>query len=192
MKNASGKEIANIPRIHTVVPLPIGSVIVKKSLNPFKSGNKTGVITEIGVNPNTERQAYLMDDGSWVDAFQCELYDPIKIHHAGKVIFHVFKSDDSLMVCIGDVRDWQKDKCLSDFYSEEIGHIVGKICEKFGLSETQESTFEVAELFNPDVEETWEHMTNETVESLTKKMIDAGCQHSEKFSKFIEKGLGLE
>lgn len=47
--------------------------IVKRSGRPFKSGLKIGTAVELTTNPNTDKEAFLMDDGSIVDCSQCKL-----------------------------------------------------------------------------------------------------------------------
>lgn len=165
--------------------LPIGSVIVKKSRKTFKSGSQTGIVTGHGTNPNTDKPAYIVD-ATFVDAQQCELYDPKKIKYADKVVFHVKKEDDQLVVILGSLSDWKGKRRLSDFYTPQIKHIVDKIAEKFSLSEFQESYFEVADLYNQEDESTWDKMTNETEESMVEKLKAVGCTYDQKFCEFID------
>jgi hypothetical protein len=53
----------------------IGKQIIKHSGKPFKSGKKIGIPLEITVNPNSNKKAFLMDDGSVVDCSQTKLYE---------------------------------------------------------------------------------------------------------------------
>jgi|TARA_R110000822_G_scaffold82467_3_gene195080 hypothetical protein len=47
--------------------------IVKHSNKPFKSGEKVGVVKAMAINPHSIKTAFLMDDGSIVDCYQCKL-----------------------------------------------------------------------------------------------------------------------
>lgn len=54
----------------------IGKEIVKHSDKPFKSGFKTGIPKDVGVNPNSNKMAFIMsDDDTYVDCKQCKLKD---------------------------------------------------------------------------------------------------------------------
>ena len=50
-------------------PQMIGKQVVKHSGKPFKGGDKVSVVTQYGINPNTQKEAFLID-GVWVDCFQ--------------------------------------------------------------------------------------------------------------------------
>ena len=52
----------------------IGKRIIKISRKPFKSTFQIGVPIKLTINPHTNKEAFLMDDGSIVDCFKCELY----------------------------------------------------------------------------------------------------------------------
>lgn len=47
--------------------------IIKKSNKPFKSGKQVGMVSEITINPYSEKLGFKMDDGSIVDCYQCNL-----------------------------------------------------------------------------------------------------------------------
>lgn len=51
----------------------VGKMIVKHSGKPFKSGEKEGTVISLTINPHTEKDAFLMNDGSIVDCYQCKL-----------------------------------------------------------------------------------------------------------------------
>lgn len=51
----------------------IGKEIVKHSGKPFKSTLKVGIPVDLTTNPNSNKKAFLMDDGSIVDCFQTKL-----------------------------------------------------------------------------------------------------------------------
>lgn len=65
-------------KVHKIYKNPdwinwVGCEIVKHSNKPFKSGNKVGVVKELTTNPHSNKTAFLMDDGSIVDCYQCKL-----------------------------------------------------------------------------------------------------------------------
>ncbi len=47
--------------------------IVKHSGKPFKSGLKIGIAKKMVINEHSGKLAFLMDDESVVDCFQCKL-----------------------------------------------------------------------------------------------------------------------
>jgi len=51
----------------------IGLTITKKSGKPFKSGLKDGIPLAMAINPYRTGTAFLMNDGSIVNAHQCKL-----------------------------------------------------------------------------------------------------------------------
>lgn len=52
----------------------IGQSAEKTSGKPFLSGEKVGIIRDVGVHPHGKGWAsYLMDDGSWVECFRCKI-----------------------------------------------------------------------------------------------------------------------
>jgi len=51
----------------------VGKVITKHSGKPFKSGEVEGTVVGFTTNPDTNREGFLMDDGSIVDCHQCKL-----------------------------------------------------------------------------------------------------------------------
>ena len=53
----------------------IGKEIEKHSGKPFKSGKKTGIAISMGINPNSGKQGFNMDDGTIVDCMQCKLVE---------------------------------------------------------------------------------------------------------------------
>jgi len=53
----------------------LGKQIIKHSGKPFKSRFKIGIPQEMTTNPNSNKLAFKMDDGSVVDCHQCKLYE---------------------------------------------------------------------------------------------------------------------
>lgn len=51
----------------------LGKEIIKHSNKPFKSGFKTGVPKEMVINEHSNKEAFIMNDGSVVDCYQCTL-----------------------------------------------------------------------------------------------------------------------
>ena len=51
----------------------VGNEIVKHSGKPFKSGLKIGIPNGMGINPNSGKQAFIMDD-CYVDCYQCKFH----------------------------------------------------------------------------------------------------------------------
>jgi hypothetical protein len=58
-----------VQRWHAMVGVPI----VKRSGKPFKSGKKIGVPQSVCVHDHTPNLAFLMDDGSQVECWRCEV-----------------------------------------------------------------------------------------------------------------------
>ena len=56
----------------------IGYTVTKHSGKPFKGGDKIGIVVDMDVNPHSKKPAFLIDDGSLVDCYQCKLYDSVK------------------------------------------------------------------------------------------------------------------
>jgi len=53
----------------------VGFNVVKHSNKPFKSGLQIGLVMGTTINPNSNKQAFIMDDDSIVDCHQVKLID---------------------------------------------------------------------------------------------------------------------
>jgi len=49
--------------------------ITKKSGKPFKNGRKMVTVKGFGVNPYTNKLAFILEDGSFVDRYQCKVIE---------------------------------------------------------------------------------------------------------------------
>lgn len=54
-------------------PMWVGKSIVKHSMRPFKSGKQTEIPVGLGLNPYTNRAAFVFEDESVIDCYQCKL-----------------------------------------------------------------------------------------------------------------------
>ncbi len=54
-------------------PNYVGKVVTKHSGKPFKSGDVESTVVSFTTNPDTNREGFLMEDGSIVDCHQCKL-----------------------------------------------------------------------------------------------------------------------
>ena len=88
----------------------IGHRITKHSGKPFKSKNTIGIPTCVVTNPNSCKQAFLMDDGSIVDCHQTKLYSITEdlLDRVEKSNRHLFGTNEydkekahNLNICIG-------------------------------------------------------------------------------------------
>lgn len=69
----SNPKTANTPEHVAKWHAMIGEQIVKRSGKPFKSGKKVGLAMNVCVHDHTTNLAFLMDDGSQVECWRCEL-----------------------------------------------------------------------------------------------------------------------
>lgn len=53
----------------------VGKEVVKKSGKPFKNTEKVDVVKELSVNPHTNKPAFILSCGEFVDAHMCKLND---------------------------------------------------------------------------------------------------------------------
>lgn len=53
----------------------IGKLVKKRSNKPFKSGSKTELVINITINPYSDKEAFLLNDGSIVNCEVCKLTD---------------------------------------------------------------------------------------------------------------------
>jgi hypothetical protein len=53
----------------------IGKEVIKHSKKPFKSKQIIETVIGLTTNPNSNKQAFKLNDGSVVDCHQCQLYN---------------------------------------------------------------------------------------------------------------------
>lgn len=66
----------NVAKWHAMIGEHITKSAVKgadRKIKPFKSGKKVGLVMGVCVHDHTTNLAFLMDDGSQVECWRCEL-----------------------------------------------------------------------------------------------------------------------
>ena len=76
MPAKSPQNLEKMIALEAVWPTWVGKAVVKKSRNPFKSGEKIGTVKGITTNPFTNRMAFTFnEDDSFVECMKCHLVE---------------------------------------------------------------------------------------------------------------------
>jgi len=122
--------------------------ICKCSGKPFKSGKKIGIPFDIVINEHSNKTAFLMNDGSVVDCYQCILVNEDKFdeNKTGRSLWYDAKTkirDEKFeeMCIIWEQKALDKakmeiknEKDINGKISDDTLQKIINICEKFDLS----------------------------------------------------------